>query len=66
MADNQVMHTKDRMARLQMETTLAVLGDDRRYRTKFGTRIVLDAALMNTDFRAGICDHACLSVAQYS
>ena len=54
------------MARLQMETTLAVLGDDRRYRTKFGTRIVLDAALMNTDFRAGICDHACLSVAQYS
>ena len=27
------MHTKDRMARLQMEATLAVLGDDRRYPT---------------------------------
>ena len=31
MTDNHVMHTKDRMARIQMETTLAVLGDDRRY-----------------------------------
>ena len=30
MTDNHVMHTKDRMARIQMETTLAVLGDDRR------------------------------------
>lgn len=34
------MHTKDRMAHSQMETTLAVLGDDRRYpteeRTMFG------------------------------
>ena len=29
-AANHVMHTKDRMTRLQMETTLAVLGDDRR------------------------------------
>ena len=28
------MHTKDRMTRLQMETTLAVLGDDRRYANK--------------------------------
>ena len=35
-ADNHVMHTKDRMARLQMETTLAVLGDDRRYPTEAG------------------------------
>ena len=26
------MHTKDRMTQLQMETKLAVLGDDRRYR----------------------------------
>ena len=30
---NHVMHTKDRMTRLQMETTFAVLGDDRRYPT---------------------------------
>ena len=28
------MHTKDRMARLQMETTLAVLGDHCRYPTE--------------------------------
>ena len=34
MTDNHVMHTKDRMARIQMETTLAVLGDDRRYATE--------------------------------
>ena len=60
------MHAKYGIAFLQMEITMAVLGDLGRYRTKFGTRIVLDAALMNTDFRAGICDHACLSVAQYS
>ena len=32
---NHVMHAKDRMTFLQMETTLAVLGDDRRYHARF-------------------------------
>lgn len=33
MADNNVMHAKERMTRLQMETTLAILVDDGRYPT---------------------------------
>ena len=38
-SQDHAIHTKDRMTRLQMETTMAVLGDRRCYRTaRYRTR----------------------------